>query len=195
MYLMCRHDNHNPNHFMRDTCYNPRIQTNTHIHTNCCSLRPHASVSCSVSSHVSHRFTRIIIIAGSSFFSTLHQDNCLNSFSPLSYVCALSQRDVTMETGYNWWVWNVTIGMHNWQAHVCKEAHTHTRMCSFIIMQDTLSRCRLFCLYRHAGTETACKILPPWSFLNHSSSLQILKFHIYFGKIQQQWVFKELNKE
>lgn len=52
-------------------------------------LTAHASVSCSVSSHGSHRFT--LIILGSSCFSTLHHDNCLNPISPHSYVCALQE--------------------------------------------------------------------------------------------------------
>lgn len=75
----------------------------THAHT------PHTrtSFSASVSAHPSH----------CSHSSSLHHHNCLKSF-------LFSRRGVTMETGHNWWAWNVTIGKCN-HAHTHAQTHTH----------------------------------------------------------------------
>lgn len=45
--------------------------------------------------------------------------------SPISPASLLSQRGVTMETGHNWWAWNITIGMHNWP-HAQRWVRTQT---------------------------------------------------------------------
>lgn len=95
----------------------------TQTHTHNCSLTTHASVSRPVSSHGSHRFT--LIILGSSSFSTLHHDNCLNSF-PLSPTSVLSER------GYHGnWLQLMGPKRHDWhtqlvRTHAAVPARTHT---------------------------------------------------------------------
>lgn len=78
----------------------------------------HIAVSDSVSihgSHCSHSSSWAL-----PFSSTLHHRNCLNWS-----LC--SQRGVAMETGYNRWAWDVTIG----------NARTHSdTFCSFIILKE-----------------------------------------------------------
>ncbi len=110
----------------------PRTHTHTHsnVHTHTQLLadsQTHASVSRSVSSHGSHRFT--LIIPGSSFFSTLHHDNCLNSF-PLSPTSVLSERCY-----HGNWLQLMSLKRHDWHTQLasarthrgaCTHTHTHT---------------------------------------------------------------------
>lgn len=72
--------------------------------------------------------------------------------SPISPASLLSQRGVTMETGHNWWAWNITIGMHNWP-HAQSWVRTQTH---FVLIHYYVRRSGFLHVFLAVQTDSIC---------------------------------------